>query len=206
MGPAAILCRLCTRSAQRPCAATILGSNFRSLRWTRSDRSSHWRWSQPPRRDKYATVTLLSSGGAATLGTLAFVEPSDDALIDADSTWESRLLETSRKELETAREIKAKSQGNVVLRTVYGVVSFLDVNLWEPICTAARFIHLFVIFVPVIFTVPVIWVGRRHPEYDNERSGTLWWYRFLVRAMEWSGPTFIKVLWLSGEAFISSLC
>ncbi|KAK6858171.1 ABC1 family protein [Apiospora arundinis] len=44
----------------------------------------------------------------------------------------------------------------------------------------------------VILAVPAIWVGTRQPDHDNERSGTLWWYGFLVQAMEWSGPAFIK--------------
>jgi aarF domain-containing kinase len=52
---------------------------------------------------------------------------------------------------------------------------------------------LIFIFVPVIVTVPVIWFGQRQPERDNERSGTLWWYAFLVNGMERAGAAFIKV-------------
>ncbi len=60
----------------------------------------------------------------------------------------------------------------------------LDLYIWEPLCTGARFLQLAVIFVPVILTVPVLWIGPRQPDRDNERSGTLWWYGFLVNAME----------------------
>lgn len=70
---------------------------------------------------------------------------------------------------------------------------FLDNYVVEPIATGLRFLHLVVIFVPVILTVPVIWFGPRVKERDMERAGTLWWYGFLVHGMERAGATFIKV-------------
>jgi aarF domain-containing kinase len=54
-------------------------------------------------------------------------------------------------------------------------------------------LHLVIIFVPVIVTIPVIWIGSRNPNKDDERSGTLWWYGFLVSSMERAGAAFIKV-------------
>jgi aarF domain-containing kinase len=48
--------------------------------------------------------------------------------------------------------------------------------------------------VPVFVTIPVVYIGARDPERDNERSGTLWWYAFLVRQMERAGATFIKAI------------
>ncbi|KAL1889686.1 hypothetical protein Cpir12675_005690 [Ceratocystis pirilliformis] len=36
-------------------------------------------------------------------------------------------------------------------------------------------------------------MGPRVAKQNNERSGTLWWYGFLVQSMEWAGPTFIKL-------------
>lgn len=99
------------------------------------------------------------------------------------------MLEVSRKEIR-----KGIDQGQPGLaRLVHNVVYYLDVLIWEPICTGARFLQLVVIFVPVIFAVPAIWCGRRQPHRDNERSGTLWWYGFMVRAMECAGPAFIKL-------------
>jgi aarF domain-containing kinase len=45
----------------------------------------------------------------------------------------------------------------------------------------------------VIVTIPVIWLGQRQADKDDERSGTLWWYGFLVSSMERAGAAFIKV-------------
>jgi aarF domain-containing kinase len=53
--------------------------------------------------------------------------------------------------------------------------------------------HLAIIFIPVVAAVPAIWIGRKVQDHDNARTGTLWWYRFLVKAMERAGPAFIKV-------------
>ncbi|PSK42259.1 ABC1 family protein, mitochondrial [Elsinoe australis] len=50
-----------------------------------------------------------------------------------------------------------------------------------------------VIFVPVIITVPAIWIGSRQKDKDDERSGTIWWYGFLVSSMERAGAAFIKL-------------
>ena len=99
------------------------------------------------------------------------------------------MLEVSRKEIKKA--VDESDTGLTRIR--HRVVLFLDLYIWEPVCTGARFLQLVVIFVPVFLTVPVIWIGGRQPERDNERSGTLWWYGFLVKAMEWAGPAFIKV-------------
>jgi hypothetical protein len=59
-----------------------------------------------------------------------------------------------------------------------------------------------IIFIPVIVMVPVVWFGRRVPSRDRERTGTLWWYDFLVASMERAGPAFIKVR----EAMVYSSC
>ena len=74
-----------------------------------------------------------------------------------------------------------------------GIYFFVDAYIIEPIFTGLRFLHLAFIFVPVLVTIPVIWLGKRQPDRDNERTGTLWWYGFLVRSMERAGAAFIKV-------------
>jgi aarF domain-containing kinase len=99
------------------------------------------------------------------------------------------MLQASREEL--VKTVDEDKRG--LSRLVGKVTIFLDVYIWEPLCTGFRFCHLVVIFVPVILSVPVIWLGRRQPDRDNERSGTLWWYNFLVWGMEAAGPAFIKV-------------
>lgn len=100
------------------------------------------------------------------------------------------MLEASREEIK--KTIPADVNGpRRLLRTLSFI---LDQYLYEPVATALRFLHLVVIFTPVIATLPVIWIGPRRKDRDHERVGTLWWYDFLVNAMERAGPAFIKVL------------
>jgi aarF domain-containing kinase len=131
----------------------------------------------------------LQASAKAILGTAAFVQLSQHDNGGTDETSETRMLEVSRKEIQK----KLDDDDHGFSRMRHQVVLFLDLYIWEPICTGLRFLHLVVIFVPVIITVPAIWMGKRQSEHDNERSGTLWWYGFLVKAMEWAGPAFIKV-------------
>lgn len=99
------------------------------------------------------------------------------------------MLEVSREEIK--KKVEDDVHGFRRLRD--SIVYFAEVYIWEPVCTGLRFLHLVVIFVPVMVTVPALWIGTRDPKRDNERSGTLWWYWFLVKSMERAGPAFIKV-------------
>jgi aarF domain-containing kinase len=135
---------------------------------------------------------LLATAQGLALGSAAFVQLSEKDNETTELTYEERMLEVSRQEIEKSKD--ETSQGFTRLRN--NVLYYLDVYLVEPVCTGIRFLHLVVIFVPVILAVPVIWIGPRQPSRDNERTGTLWWYSFLVQAMEWAGPAFIKVRFL----------
>jgi aarF domain-containing kinase len=73
------------------------------------------------------------------------------------------------------------------------ILALLRDNIWEPILTATRFIHLFFIFIPVIVSSPMLLVGKPEKKYRGDKWGAVWWYGFLVRKMEAAGPTFIKV-------------
>ena len=106
-----------------------------------------------------------------------------------EQTAEGRMLQASREEIK--KEVSSDVRGFRRFRD--HVIVFVDLYIWEPICTGLRFLHLVVIFVPVMVSVPAIWVGKRDSKRGGERSGTLWWYRFLVRSMERAGPAFIKV-------------
>ncbi|KAG6001936.1 hypothetical protein E4U43_001205 [Claviceps pusilla] len=130
-----------------------------------------------------------ASAGAAALSAGAFIELSNKDNSTSGETGELRMLEVSRDEIRPA----VGDDEHGLYRSVHQTVIFLDLYVWEPICTGFRFLQLVVIFVPVIVTVPAIWVGARQPARDNERSGTLWWYAFLVKSMELAGPAFIKL-------------
>lgn len=99
------------------------------------------------------------------------------------------MLQASREEIEK----KIPDDVHGIKRFFRSIWAFLDLYIYEPIATSLRFLHLVIIFVPVIITVPAIWFGKRQKLRDSERSGTLWWYGFLVSSMERAGPAFIKV-------------
>lgn len=73
------------------------------------------------------------------------------------------------------------------------ILDLLRDRIWEPIRTAGRFVHLVVLFAPVILTSPMLLVGRKRGKKRGERRGAIWWYGFLVAQMQRAGPTFIKV-------------
>lgn len=135
-----------------------------------------------PRRRGAKTLFVLA------LSPAAFIDLSE---IDAEDgkTHEERMLEASRQELSEGRVPKR------IAKTKFrrSIWLFVDYYIVEPIATAIRFLHLVVIFVPVIVTIPAIWFGNKLPDRDNERSGTIWWYGFLVSGMERAGAAFIKV-------------
>ncbi|KAJ4139910.1 hypothetical protein NW768_001259 [Fusarium equiseti] len=150
--------------------------------------------SRHPRFTKWSTpglkrATLRASGGAVALGTAAFVELSQQENGDNQETGEKRMLEASRAEVK--KGVSAESRG--LSRLGERIKYLIDLLIIEPVCTGFRFLQLVVIFVPVIITIPAIYFGNRQPDRDNERSGTLWWYGFLVNEMELAGPAFIKL-------------
>ncbi|PQK17422.1 hypothetical protein BB8028_0007g06170 [Beauveria bassiana] len=149
--------------------------------------------------------TLRASAGAAAIGTATFVELARKDNGGTNETGELRMLELSREEIR--KTIDDDDRG--LSRLMHKVLLFIDFYIWEPIFTGVRFLHLVAIFVPVIVSVPMIWLGRRLPERDDERQGTLWWYSFLVKAMELAGPAFIKLgQWAASRSdiFPNELC
>lgn len=124
----------------------------------------------------------------ALLTPVAFVKLSEEDNGDG-KTPEEHMLEASRAEVQ--KSIPDNVHG---LKRFFKEIWYaIDTYVWEPLATGFRFLHLVAIFVPVITTLPVIWFGSRRKERSDERSGTLWWYTFLVRSMERAGPAFIKV-------------
>ena len=178
MRSALFLGRLCLRHGTR-CIRTSIPRQQRHS--SISSRVSQFRsqWRRPP-----VSGTLI----LAALSPAAFVKLSEEDKGDG-KTREDHMLEASRAEIE--KSLPDDLQG--VKRAWRGIYLLWDRYVFEPIATGFRFLHLVIIFVPVIFMVPVIWIGRRQKDRDNERSGTLWWYGFLVRSMERAGPAFIKV-------------
>ncbi|KAM0351973.1 hypothetical protein ACHAPU_002491 [Fusarium lateritium] len=161
---------------------TILTRRFASQS-SRRPRFTDWSTSASKR------IALRASGGAAALGTAAFVELSQQENGSDQDTGEKRMLEVSRAEVK--KGVSANSHG--IKRLGERIKYLIDLLIIEPVCTGFRFLQLVVIFVPVIIAVPAIYLGARQPDRDNERSGTIWWYGFLVNEMELAGPAFIKL-------------
>jgi aarF domain-containing kinase len=141
------------------------------------------------------TIILWSgAAGGAVLSPLAFVGIANEKSGDGEQTHEEAMLEASRKELD--EQVPKSIQHSAKYRR--GLYFFIEDYIIEPIATGLRFLHLIIIFVPVIVTIPAIWIGQRQADKDNERSGTIWWYGFLVSSMERAGAAFIKVRQLHG--------
>lgn len=124
----------------------------------------------------------------AALAPSAFLKLAEDS-DGGEKTGEMQMLEVSRQEIR--RTVPASARG--LSRLCHSLWVCWYYYVYDPIATGFRFLHLAVIFMPVVVAVPVIWIGRRVGGNSNARSGTLWWYRFLVKAMEHAGPAFIKV-------------
>ncbi|KAI4185675.1 MAG: hypothetical protein LQ346_005845, partial [Caloplaca aetnensis] len=173
-----LLGRLCLRSAFRRPRLSPLQSFRLSVR-TQGYLVSH----RPPPGSQGRKKFLY-----ALLTPAAFVRLSEEDNGDG-KTAEEHMLEASREEIK--KSIPENVHG--LTRAWKGFWLFLDLYIYEPIATGFRLLHLAIIFIPVIATIPVIWLGRRIKERDNERAGTLWWYNFLVTSMERAGPAFIKL-------------
>ena len=173
--------RTCLRIFQQQ-SSRRLASLARHERPFSAFRKPAWARPPPPRLPKGFKIYY------ALLTPAAFVQLSEEDNGDG-KTPEEYMLEASRAEIE--QQIPDEVHG--WRRTLKSVNYFLDSYIWEPIATGFRFLHLVIIFVPVIFTVPVVWFGRRRKDKGGERVGTLWWYGFLVHSMERAGPAFIKL-------------
>lgn len=171
----------CSRPLRRPWSLDTTIARHPVFRGNNNRWSSRrWGWNYYARA-RTGTVLLAALSPAAFL---ALAERSGDG-----STTELEMLAASREEIEEER--LGDSRG--IMKVARRIYLLLDKYIIEVAATAVRFVHLVVIFVPVIATVPAVCFGRRVRDRDNERTGTLWWYQFLVTAMERAGATFIKV-------------
>ncbi|KAF7937782.1 uncharacterized protein EAE97_007578 [Botrytis byssoidea] len=162
-------------------------------------RRGSWQFKSPPQ-----TKGLILAA-AAGLSPTVFVRLSEKDNGGTEMTAEGRMLEASREEI--SKKVGDDVRG--LQRVRDSIIYFLDAYLWEPLCTSIRFLRLVVIFVPVLVTIPAAYFGPRDIARDNERMGTLWWYRFLVKAMERAGPAFIKLgQWAASRSdiFPSQMC
>lgn len=120
---------------------------------------------------------------------VAFLQLAEDGDGEDDKTSEMQMLEVSRREAQKA--VAEDARGLARLWQSLSVFGYY--YIYDPVATGFRFVHLVVIFLPVILAAPILCFGGRLKDREGIRTGTLWWYKFLVRSMERAGPAFIKV-------------
>lgn len=83
--------------------------------------------------------------------------------------------------------------------------SILKLYLYDPVSTCLRFIHLVLLFGPVLILLPLILIGPKtsygitSPDklsstLSSDKAGAQLWYKYLTWSMEMAGPSFIKVI------------
>jgi aarF domain-containing kinase len=177
--------RQCFRQGLRPSATLSL--NRASTRPSASAAFIRRTFATPRFRGR--TILWSGAAGGAVLSPLAFVGLAKEQSDNGGKTHEEAMLEASRKELN--EQVPKALKNSTKYRR--GIYFFVEDYIIEPIATGLRFLHLIFIFVPVIVTIPAIWLGQRQADKDDERAGTIWWYGFLVSSMERAGAAFIKV-------------
>ncbi|PLB50537.1 putative ubiquinone biosynthesis protein [Aspergillus steynii IBT 23096] len=157
-----------------------------SCRW-RPNHSRPWPpglCKRPSRRSPALGVALFAS---LTPGAfLKLVEEEGDG---GGKTSEMQMLEISRQEMQQC--VTEKVQG--LPRFFQSLFIFWNYYIYDTVATGCRFVHLVAVFLPVILAAPAVWFGRRIEGRKGSRTGTLWWYNYLVKSMERAGPTFIKL-------------
>jgi len=154
-----------------------------------------YRFYAPPRhpRSGYYGATLLAATAVGLLTPTGIEERPKGVLEEAGHSGKDVMIASEQRMLGASKQEKQEGRREYTRRLWRTVVVFYSDWIYEPIATTLRFLRLVVIFVPVLATIPIMFVGGRVPEKSNERIGTLWWYAFLVNSMEKAGPTFIKV-------------
>ncbi|KMK58011.1 ubiquinone biosynthesis protein [Aspergillus fumigatus Z5] len=151
-------------------------------------RSKHTPWPPSPWRSFQRKAPVGRTVLFAALTPGAFLELAEKG-DGHNKTGEMQMLEISRQEIR--KSVSEDAQG--LMKLCEELFVFWYCYIYDPIATGFRFVHLAIVFVPVIITAPAIWFGRRLDDGKGERAGAVWWYGFLVRSMERAGPAFIKL-------------
>lgn len=183
MSAAFLFGRFCgSRVGGSPQLLARFATPFRS----RINRIPSWppgQWRRSQKRLPVGRTVLIAS-----LTPAAFLELAENG-DGQEKTGEMQMLEVSREEVR--KNVSKDARG--LNRLAQSLFVFWYYYVYDPIATGIRFVHLAIVFVPVILTAPTLWLGRRAHNGKGERTGAIWWYGFLVRSMERAGPAFIKV-------------
>ncbi|KAG2173698.1 hypothetical protein INT43_005118 [Umbelopsis isabellina] len=94
---------------------------------------------------------------------------------------------------EDIEEMRAEPSQRKVIRIIDRILDWLDTWFLEPILVCKRFVHVILLFSPIVIAIPIAFFGAKNPDEHDERSGTIWWYNLIMNQMELAGPTFIKL-------------
>ncbi|PWN45609.1 ABC1-domain-containing protein [Ceraceosorus guamensis] len=189
-----------------------------SIRLLSTSSSSHFKWS---RAQRWWTVALPASavGLGLTIYLQSAVKAESDEPEDAKSSPHEH--EDSKAFAPSVEALDNEPSAHLIIRILSSIGSTLNIYIIEPLGTTKRFVVLFCLFMPVLLTIPMIWVGSRkkkgplgrrrrvRKDEEGQRWGAIWWYGFLVKQMERAGPTFIKLAQWAGsrrDLFPEELC
>lgn len=157
------------------------------VRWTHK-LNSHFNFVPPRNSFPRRALWLLPIAGSITLYLLPHPSSHLPSFLSSSS-----LIPADPKPKRTLISSPAEPRLPIISR----IVHYLYTKIWDPLRTAARFIHLAALFVPVIVFMPMLLIGPPEEALSGERWGAVWWYGLLVGRMAAAGPTFIKVCPLS---------
>ncbi|TXT05046.1 hypothetical protein VHUM_03866 [Vanrija humicola] len=116
---------------------------------------------------------------------------------------------------EEEEDVQERFVASSMSEAHFSPIHFISTYIIEPFLTVVRFLHLALLFGPVILTSPMLLVGstkrrRAGPtSVPEDNWGAVWWYGFLVAQMERAGPSFIKLgQWAASrtDLFPAALC
>lgn len=180
-----------------------------------------FRFSQGPLRLNSVRSLLIPTGGILYLSQLhnnRYRLLNESLKPDSrGDTFEMGLYMSSQQEIKE-RIIEARARKLERCRNIFTLYSkklffIIKDNVIEPIFTVLRFLELSAIFIPVLLVYPVSFFGK-HLAVDGdekilETRGSLLWYTILRKALEWAGPSFIKLGQWAGsrtDMFSQGLC
>lgn len=178
------------------------------------------RWSS----SKYRNFLIVGAGAVAIMLTIKNGKVGNQLSAEASlQTQESDSEEDFSQFAKSVEEMESeekRTHANIIVRWIYTIHDNVQLYVIEPLGTAKRFLVLVALFLPVIITTPMLFVGKRREggrrrgrkmakAEGGTRWGALWWYGFLVKQMERAGPTFIKLAQWAGsrqDLFPKELC
>lgn len=148
----------------------------------------------------YGTVIIVIS--AFTTQKLCFNDMPSDNLhilqpVEEAETFENGLYLASLQEeelLEKERRHLQLTQGYFILRLFHHLRYALRDYIVDPLMTFARFLELTFLFLPLLLSAPICWIGTHDKKSKySTRIGARLWYRYLRWTAEVAGPSFIKL-------------